>query len=196
MNSIRLCEPLEGADFKPVLDRFGRVLQRIGAPMEEVQRMFDAFTWDVNDIGWVFSSEHVSEFIPPGFTIPLYLTIDGMAPEMGNVVGNWLCCDLYTDTHRLLGPGYFYHAQAQRLVEYVAHELRREFPQAAIYFVDEVQLGDFDAARQPDPTKLWEFEYALLPPSLYDTYAAVPATHATAWHEEYLEAWYQGRWPK
>ena len=76
-------------------------------------------------------------------------------------------------------------------------EMFREFRQTGIYFTDEAQDGqDFYGLRTHDKSKLWQFDYALIPLTLRQIYNDIPSTHEVIERDNALEVFYKGRWKK
>jgi hypothetical protein len=55
-------------------------------------------------------------------------------------------------------------------------------------------MEELDVFTQNDLSKLWQFDYAIIPVSLEKLYTNPPSTHAIKKHEQYLEAWDVERW--
>ena len=108
----------------------------------------------------------------------------------------WICCDLLVESEKLRSSktGEFYDSTYD-LIESLAKEMQSEFKQTGIYFADEAQDGqDFDAIRNNDYSKLWQFDYALIPSTLDNLYSRPPQTHKVMRLENYLKSWYIDRW--
>jgi hypothetical protein len=108
---------------------------------------------------------------------------------------NWMTCDLLIEAEDLRRSDYF--EKSYDLVESLTFEMFREFRQTGIYFTDEAQDGqDFDGLRTNDQSKLWQFDYAVVPLTLRHLYKDIPSTHGVIERDNALEIFYKERWKK
>jgi hypothetical protein len=47
-----------------------------------------------------------------------------------------------------------------------------------------------------DQTKLWQFDYAIIPTGVIDLYMKKPDSHEIQKTEDYYESWFAKRWNK
>ncbi|UOQ55256.1 hypothetical protein [Hymenobacter cellulosivorans] len=205
-DSIEVYEKLIGTDYKPALERFSRVLLRLGVPPDEVQRVFDAFRWEVAEgTCCVFAIEwDVADFKLPGWNIAIQPYVMGFTPNLDEgVTDNWFYCGFCLETYELI-PAYIwrghvpwhYPAESQKLIATLAQAMHQEFSQATIYFTDDSQDGDLmDAVMGNEAGKKWRFHYALFPLEPHDAYLPIPPSHAGRFGR-YFEAWDRKTWPQ
>jgi len=198
LSNIQTYEKIDGSNFRPTLDRFCKVLKSIDLWNDEIKTAFDNFEWTVENNGFVYSSitqlGHFTTKISGVNVRPLVMVytpaIDGTFKD------NWICCELLIEAEELRSfeDGQF-RSYTYDFVKALTFEMHKEFKQTGIYFTDEAQDGsDFDGIRCNDFTKLWQFDYALIPTTLDNLYSRKPETHNTKRHENYFEAWYIDQW--
>jgi hypothetical protein len=200
LSNIQTFEKLVGTEYRPTIDRFSNVLKSIDLWNKEIQYAFDSFEWKIASDGFVYSSlmdldYYVSKL--SGTKIrPLVMIY---TPALNSTFKeNWMCCDLLIEAEELRSfeTGQFHH-YTYDLVESLTLEMRKEFKETGIYFTDEAQdKDDFDAIRCNDSTKLWHFDYALIPENMEFIYSKPPATHKVNRLDNYFESWYIDRWKK
>ena len=197
LSNIQTFEKLNGSEYKPTLDRFESVLRRIGLWNSDIENEFKRFQWKVEDNGFVYSSitqaGHFKTIFSDIKVSPLLMVytpaIDSSFKE------NWMTCNLLIEAEDLRCGDYF--EKTYELVEALAFEMCREFRQTGIYFTDEAQDGqDFDGLRTNDQSKLWQFDYALIPLTLRTVYKNIPSTHEVIKRDNALEISCKERWKK
>ncbi|MCB2377606.1 hypothetical protein LGH70_08430 [Hymenobacter sp. BT635] len=209
-DNIETYEKLIGTDYKPPLERFSRVLLRLGVAADEVQRAFDGFEWDMTDdlfdTGIVYAwGWEIADFKLEGSEITISPFVMGYTPTIDAAVAdNWFHCGFRIDTDQLI-PQYIwgghvpwhYPAEAQQLITTLARAMHQEFEQATIYFTDISQETDLtDAVMKNDTGKRWRFNYALFPLEPLNLYMPIPASHAGRFSGGCFEAWNRNTWPQ
>lgn len=196
LSNIQTYEKLIGTDYQSTLDRFKTVLQRIDLWNDEVKKAFDEFAWKVEDNGFVYSSIQVGHFVTKLSNIPVRPLVLVYTPAIDKSIhDNWIVCNLLVEAEMLRSilPG-DYHNTTYDFVKVLTSEMHKVFKQTGVYFTDEAQDGqDFDGIRG-NKEKLWQFDYAIIPLALEQTYSTPPLTHKIIRHDNYLEAWYIDRW--
>ena len=198
LSNIQTFEKIVGTDYNPTLIRFSNVLKSIGLWNKEIKNAFDKFEWKVGDDGFVFSSIVDLEFYISKLSgVKIRPLVMVYTPALNSTFqDNWICCDLLIEAKNLRSfeTGQF-HDCTYDLIESLAKEMQNEFRQTGIYFADEAQDGqDFDAIRCNDLSKLWQFDYALIPKELETIYSKPPKTHQVNQLDNYFECWYIDRW--
>jgi hypothetical protein len=197
LSNIQTYEKLIGEDYQPTLDRFKTVLQQIHLWNDEVKQAFDEFVWKVEDDGLVYSSIQVGHFLTKFSNIPIRPLVLVYTPAIDKTIkDNWIVCDLLIEAEKLRSfETGDYNKTTYDFVKALASEMHKEFKQTGVYFTDEVQDGqDFDGFRNVNKEKLWQFDYAIIPLTLEQTYSTPPLTHKVIHHYSYLEAWNIARW--
>ena len=198
LSNIQTYEKIDGANFRPTLDRFCNVLKSIGLWNDEIKKAFDNFEWKVEDNGFVYSSITQFEYFTSKLSgVKIRPLVMVYTPAIDQTFkDNWICCELLIEAEELrsFSDGQFY-SYTYDLIKSLTFELQKEFKQTGIYFTDEAQDGsDFDGIRGNDNEKCWQFDYALIPLTLEKSYSVKPETHNIKRQEKYIEAWYADRW--
>jgi hypothetical protein len=197
LSNIQTFEKLDGTDYKPTLERFESVLRRIGLWSSEVENEFKSFEWKVEDNGFVYSSiTQAGNFKTKFSDVKVRPLVIVYTPAIDSTFNdNWMTCDLLIEAEDLRRGDYF--DKSYDLVEALTFEMFREFRQTGIYFTDEAQDGqDFDGLRANDKSKLWQFDYAIVPLTLRQIYSDTPSTHEVIERDNGLEIFYKERWKK
>jgi len=197
LSHLQTFEKLDGANYKPTLDRFESVLRQIGLWNNEVENEFKSFEWKVEDNGFVYSSITQARHFKTKFSdVQVRPLVMVYTPAIdASFRDNWMTCDLLIEAEDLRRGAYY--EKSYDLVEALTFEMFGEFRQTGIYFTDEAQDGqDFDGLRTNDKTKLWQFDYALVPLTLAHVYNDIPPTHAVIERDNALEIFYKERWKK
>jgi len=200
LSNIQTFERIDGSNFRPTLDRFCNVLKSIDLWNEEIKSAFDGFEWLVEKNGFVYSSiNRHGHFRSKLSQIEIRPLVMGYTTAIDRTfIDNWICCDLLIETAELrdFTDGQF-SDPAYDLVELLTLEMQKEFKQTVIYFTDEAQDGsDFDGIRSNDLTKLWQFDYALIPETFANLYSDKPMTHKLKRHDNYFETWNINKWKR
>ncbi|MBO9702256.1 MAG: hypothetical protein J7604_18750 [Sporocytophaga sp.] len=194
LSNIQTFEKLNGTDYKPTLDRFEAVLRQIGLWNQEIEDEFKSFEWKIEDDGYVYSSITKAGYFSTRYSdVKVRPLLMVHTPALGpSFKDNWICCDLLIETEDLRGAEYF--EKSYDLVESLSFEMFKEFRYTGVYFTDEAQDGqDFDGLRTNDKSKLWKFDYALIPLSLKHLYNDVPITHEVVLRDSALAIFYKKR---
>jgi hypothetical protein len=197
LSNIQTFEKLDGSDYKPTLDRFESVLRRIGLWSNEVENEFKGFDWKVEDNGFAYSSiTQTGPFMTKFSDVKVRPLVMVYTPAIDpSFKDNWMTCDLLIEAEDLRRGEYF--EKSYDLVEALTYEMFREFKQTGVYFTDEAQDGqDFDGLRTNDKSKLWQFDYALVPLTLRALYNDNPSTHEVIERGNALEIFNRARWKK
>ena len=197
LSNIQTYEKLNGTDYKPTLNKFELVLKRIGLWNDDVAKEFKEFEWKEKDNGFVYSSiTQVGHFETKYSDIKVRPLVTVYTPAIDlSFKDNWMNCDLLIEAEDLRNGEYF--EKTYDLIEALTFEMQREFKQTGTYFTDEAQDGqDFDGLRANDNTKLWQFDYALIPLTLKGKYSLSPTTHEVIEKEDFLIAFHKKRWTK
>lgn len=198
LSNIQTYEKIDGSNFRPTLDRFCKVLKSINLWNNEIKTAFANFEWTVEDNGFVYSSitqlGHFTSKLSGVKVRPLVMVYTPAIDE--TFKENWICCELLIEAEELRSfEDRQFRSYTYDFVKALTFEMQKEFKQTGIYFTDEAQDGsDFDGIRCNDFTKLWQFDYALIPSTLDNLYSKMPETHNTKRHENYFETWYIDRW--
>lgn len=198
LSNIQTYEKLIGEGYQATLDRFKTVLQRIDLWNDEVKQAFDTFEWKVEGNGFVYSSiVQLGHFKTKFSDITVRPLVMVFTPAIDKTItDNWIVCDLLVEAEKLRNfETGDYHKTTYDFVKALTSEMHKEFKQTGVYFTDEAQDGqDFDGVRNINKEKLWQFDYAIIPLTLEQTYSMPPLTHKIIRHDNYLEAWYIDRW--
>ncbi len=200
LSNIQTFEKLSGDNFRPTLDKFTNVLKRIDLWNNEIESAFESFAWKVEDNGFIHSSIEKIGFYKTKYSDipvrPLLMVYTKAVDKTFN--DNWIVVDLLIDAGKLrdFKTGEFY-ADTYKFVKSLGRELAKDFNQTGIYFTDEAQDGeDFDGIRMNDQTKLWQFDYAIIPIGVIDLYKNKPDSHEIQKTDDYYESWFAKRWNK
>ncbi|MGQ3013371.1 MAG: hypothetical protein ACT6QS_06675 [Flavobacteriales bacterium] len=197
LSNIQTYERINGSDFSSVAERFASVLRNIDLWNAEIAETFTRAEWKEEN-GFVFSS--LAQFgyflsVYYGITIRPHVCI--YTPAVDSIfTDTWMECSLLIEAEQLrrAADGAFY-PHTYDLVKTISLAMHREFKQTGIYFTDEMQDGsDFEGITSNDKTKLWQFDYALVPTTLTTYYSDCPATHYIAEQDNYFEVWHRDRW--
>jgi hypothetical protein len=196
LSNIQTFEKLNGTDYKPTLDKFELVLKRIGLWTDEVLKAFKEFEWKEDD-GFVYSSiTQIGHFKTKYSDVKVRPNVTVYTPALDpSFKDNWMNCDLLIEAEDLRSDEYF--EKTYDLIETLTFEMQKEFRQTGTYFTDEAQEGqDFDGLRTNDKSKLWQFDYALIPLTLKEKYSVTSGTHEVIEKEDFLVAFHKKRWTK
>ncbi|HTF16764.1 MAG TPA: hypothetical protein VK658_01760 [Chryseolinea sp.] len=197
LSNIQTFEKLNGTDYKPILDKFVLVLKRIGLWNEEVEKAINDFEWNVDDNGFIYSSMvQLGHFKTKYSDIKVRPLVVVYTPTVdSSFTDNWMTCDLIIEAEDLRNEKYFH--KSYDFVEKLTSEMQKEFNQTGTYFTDEAQDGqDFEGLRTKDNSKLWQFDYAVIPLTLKNVYSEIPSTHLIIERGDFLEVYCKERWTK
>lgn len=198
LNNIQTYEKLKGSDFKPTLERFSKVLNRIGLWNNEIKNAFESFEWKIEDDGYVYSSINAIGSYPTRFSdIKVRPLVVAWTPAIDeSFEENWISCDLLIESENIRNHinGY-YKDIAFPLVKKLVKEMSIEFYQTGIYFTDEAQDGrDFNGIRTNGNEELWSFDYALIPNKLTELYRDKPYNYGVNKTDNWIESWNLENW--
>lgn len=197
LSNIQTYEPIIGSDFSSAADRFAAVLRSIGLWNTEIADSFAKAEWKEEN-GLIFSSLGQLGYYPSEFhetKIRPHICI--YTPAVDDIfTETWMECSFLIESTQLRHPeGGTFYAHTYDLVKSISLAMHNEFRHTGVYFTDEIQDGrDFEGIVSKDKTRLWQFDYALIPSALNVYYADCPATHQIAKHSSYLEAWQAKTW--
>jgi hypothetical protein len=202
LSNIQTYEKIEGINYKPVLERFSKILKNIGLWNNEIENAFGSFVWDVEDNGFVYSFNDIEPIASKFSEIKIRPLVMGWTSSIDPTFkDNWISCDLLIETENLRSlnssNGDIYYPYVFELINSISKELAKEFHQTGIYFTDEGQDGqDFGGITKKDKSKLWQFDYALIPFSLETIYSEVPTNYLVRKREKFIEALRMEVWGK
>ena len=198
LSNIQTYKKLSGNNYKSTLDKFANVLKRLDLWNKEIEIAFDSFEWKVEDNGFIYSSVSETGFFKTKYSDivvrPLLMVYTKAVDETFN--DNWIVCDLLIEAEKLrdFKTGEYFN-KTYEFVKNLAAELAKDFNETGVYFTDEAQDGeDFDGIRTKDQTKLWQFDYAIIPTGLVDLYKNRPDSHEIKETNNYFESWFKERW--
>lgn len=186
------------ATYQVALDKFASALKAIGLWNEAIAESIASFKWERDEVGAVFSTFTA----PPDYAtrvmdtqVSPYVFISLLSEEQkGDKY--WLAFNLYLETEEI--QNFYngeYYQETYTLIKHLTQAMHHAFEQTGVYFTDELQdMEALEAFSDKDLTKLWEFDYAIIPNTLAVLYCKPPATHTIKKHENYIEAWYTERW--
>ena len=89
---VLLYEKLNGYDIKPSIEKFAKILARIGVWNTDIEKHFEALEWKVEDNGFVYLSNSGFGFLKTHFSSPPYLKggAETMKIDTNEVQGNQL----------------------------------------------------------------------------------------------------------
>ena len=111
---------------------------------------------------------------------------------------HWVECSLLIMTKDIFDFDRIqYFSSSCRLVENLVSDFIGIFAHTGVYFTNEAQDGeDFDGVRTNDQTKLWAFDYAIIPSTLFDLYRNPPKSHKVVKGVKGLECYNSSTWRK
>lgn len=199
LSNIQTYERINGNDFQSILEKFKTVLQRIDLWNDEVKQAFDVFEWKVKYDSFGYSSIIQLGYYKTKFSdIPVRPLAMIYTPTIEKAINdNWIVCELLIEAEKLRSfTTGNYCKKTCNFVKSLTSEIYKEFKQTGVYFTDEAQDGqDFDGIYNINKEKLWQFDYAIIPMTLEDTYFNPPLTHKIIHIENHLEAWNINKWP-
>ncbi len=198
LSNIQTYERLSDNDFKPSIEKFIKVLERIGVWNTELKNDFDSLKWNVEDNGFVYFSNSDNGFYQTSFSEikvrPLLMAwttaIDKTFKD--NWISNVLLIE--TETIRDFKKGK-YKELTFEFIKKLVKEMSTEFDQTGIYFTDEAQDGGvFNGIRTTDRNKLWNFDYVLIPKKLKELYEEKPNNYNIHESDNWIETWNSNNW--
>lgn len=198
LSNIQTYIQLNGNDFEPTIHKFAEVLKRIGIWNEEVKSNFDALEWKVEDNGFVHFSGTDMGFYQTNFSdVKVRPLIMVWTPAIDHIFHSyWISCDLLIETEAIrdLKTGH-YKEGIMELVKKLVKELAIQFDETGVYFTNEAQDGeDFDGIRMADKSKLWKFDYALIPQIMKVLYGVKPKNFKVIESGNWIECWNLNEW--
>ncbi|GGH45560.1 hypothetical protein IA57_04125 [Mangrovimonas yunxiaonensis] len=198
LSNIQTYEKLNGNDIKPSVQKFAKVLERIGIWNSDLKEQFESLKWTEEDNGFVYLSNSDFGFYKTNFSeIKVRPLLMAWTPAIDKTFkNNWISCDLLieTETIRNFENGN-YKELTFELIKKLVKEMAKEFSETGIYFTDEAQDGeDFDGIRTIDQNKLWNFDYALIPKKLKELYGENPKNYNINETDNWIESWNSDNW--
>ena len=185
-------------NFRNSLNKFKKVLRKLSLWNEELESKFLQFDWIEEENGFVYSSLITLDYQQLDcfeYSIrPLAMIVPGKESK-------WFSFNFLTPSYELRAfysgsKEIHYRNDVLGLVKKLAHALHDEFNETGIYFADEAQDGvDLKGLTRKDYSKLWNFDFAIIPNTLKDIYSEVPSTHRIIEYPSYFEAYYFEKWP-
>jgi len=198
LSNIQTYEKLNGNNIKPSIEKFAKVLARIGVWNPDLEKQFESLEWKVEDDGFVYFSNSNFGFFKTHFSeIKVCPHVLVWTPAIDKTFkDNWISCDLLieTETIRNFENGN-YKELTFEFIKLLVKEMATEFDETGIYFTDEAQDGeDFDGIRATDRNKLWNFDYALIPKKLKELYVEKPENYKINETDHWMETWNPDHW--
>lgn len=198
LSNIQTFEKLNGHDFKPSIEKFIKVLERIGVWNAEIKSDFDALKWKVEDNGFVYFSNSGTVFHKTSFSdIYVRPLIMAWTPAIDETFKNtWISCDLLIETETIWdSKNGKYKESTFEFIKKLVNEMATEFEQTGVYFTNEAQDGeDFDGIRMTDRNKLWSFDYAIIPKKMKELYGEKPSNFSINETDNWIESWNSDNW--
>lgn len=180
------------------LEHFAKVLEAIGLWNDKVVESFSPFKWDVDINGSISSTftgpDNFKSFYSdiPIWPYAFVCLLDDVSPRDHQ----WMAFHLYIEAESLKNyTANAYYTNTYEFVKSLSLAMHSEFNQTGVYFTDEMlDMEELDVFTHNNLSKLWQFDYAIIPLTLEQLYANPPLTHAIIKHEHHLEAWDVERW--
>ncbi len=198
LNSIQTFEKVENYNFHPTLDRFIKVLKNISLWNDQLEQEFSDFNWK-KEGAFIFNNLATLDYYTTQFgEIKIRPHITVYSKDFDTFNEDWVSIKLLIKTSALRRQtDGQYHLQTFDLVEFITMQMFMEFKQTGTYFADEAQDGaDFDGIRLLDTSKLWNFDYAIIPTTFENIYSNYPETHFAILNGNYIESYFLDRWRK
>ncbi len=198
IRNIQTYAKVTEANYQQALDQFASALKAIGLWNDEIAASITSFKWERDEVGKVFSTftappDYASRLmdtqVSPYVFICL-LTEDQKGDDY------WMAFNLYLEAEEIQNPfNGEYYQETYELVKQLTQAMHQAFEQTGVYFTDELQdMEALEAFSEKDLSKLWEFDYAVIPNHLAVLYSKPPATHTIKKYPTHVEAWYTERW--
>jgi len=198
LSSLQTYMKIREENLKPTLDKISAVLKRIELWNEEIENILEVFQWEVEDNGFIYSSGSKLGYYQTKYgkvlvrpLIMIYTkAIDKSFEE------HWITFQLLIKTQDLRdNKTEEYSNTAFVAIELLANEIYKDFTETGVYFTDEAQDGvDFDGLRLSDSSKLWNFDYAIIPKKLFHQYSKRPNDYKFIEYMEHAESWNYNIW--
>ncbi len=198
IHNIQTYAKVTEANYQQWLDKFAEALKAIGLWNDAIAESITSFKWERDELGGVFSTFTA----PPDYAcrvmdtqVSPYVFIS-LLTEGQQGDDYWLAFNLYIETDELYNPftGEFYQ-ETYALIKQLTQAMHQSFTETGVYFTNELQdMEALEAFSDNELTKLWEFDYAIIPNHLAVLYSKPPATHTIKKHPTHIEAWFTERW--
>ena len=186
--------------YQSELLRFQRVLISLGIWNHNIELGFKEFEWvEEEDNGFVYSSLIRLNYVHNSKLAYAARPLAMVQPV--NDASSWFCFELLSIAEDQVEVNqstntFYYKNNVLEFVRKLAHAFHEEFKETGTYFTDEAQDGiDFEGLTQKDSSKLWNFDFAIIPNTLKGIYSEVPETHKIIEYQDYFEAYYFEKWP-
>lgn len=198
LSNIQTYEKLNGYDIKPSIEKFAKILARIGVWNTDIEKQFEALEWKVEDNGFVYLSNSDFGYFKTHFSeIKVRPHLLAWTPEIDKTFkDNWISFDLLIESQTIRNfENGNYKELTYEFIKKLVKEMATEFEETGIYFTDEAQDGeDFDGIRTTDRNKLWNFDYALIPNKLKELYGEKPNNYKIYGTGNWIESWNSDNW--
>ncbi|MFB9054631.1 hypothetical protein ACFFVB_16200 [Formosa undariae] len=198
LSNIQTYEKLNGDEIKPSIQKFTKVLERIGIWNSDLEKQFESLEWKEEDNGFVYFPNAYFGFHKTDFSeIKIRPHLLAWTPAIDKTFkDNWISCELLIETGTIRNSeNGNYKELTFEFIKKLAKEMATEFNQTGIYFTDEAQDGeDFDGIRTTDSNKLWSFDYALIPKKLKELYGEKPKNYNINESDNWIESWNSNNW--
>ncbi len=198
ISNIQTYAKVTEANYQLALDRFVNALKAIGLWNEAIAESMASFKWERDEVGAVFSTftappDYATQVMDTQVSPYVFISLLSEEPKGADY---WLAFNLYIETEEL--QNYYngeYYQETYPLIKFLVRAVHKELNQTGVYFTDELQdMEALEAFSEKDLSKLWEFDYAIIPNHLAVLYSKPPVTHSIKKHETHIEAWYTQRW--
>jgi hypothetical protein len=198
ISNIQTYAKVTEANYQLALDKFALALKAIGLWNDAIAESMASFKWERDDVGAVFSTftappDYAARVHDMQVSPYVFICLLTGAQKSDDY---WLAFNLYLETEEL--QNFYngeYYQETYPLIKHLTLAMHKELDQTGVYFTDELQdMEALEAFSEKDLSKLWEFDYAIIPNHLAMLYSKPPSTHTIKKHEIFIEAWYSDRW--
>jgi hypothetical protein len=197
LNSIQTFEKIDSCNFRPTLERFCNVVRKADLWNEGIRDALKQFEIEKEGDGYVYTSVTELGHLNSNLSgVKIRALITGYTSAVDRTFAeDWISCEFLIETSELKDFDGKLHDYSYDLIRKLSLEMQSEFRHTGVYFTNQSQDGsDFDGIRCGDSSKLWQFDYALIPLALADIYKNKPYTHGLKQHGNYLEIWDIEHW--
>lgn len=197
LHSIQTFEQIDKSTYLDVFNKVSNVLKSIGVWNEEITTTFESFSWEENATDFMFSALMNLGYYRTAFS-EFEVSPSVMVYCKGldqSFTTYWMSFQLLIRTSDVYDNISYAYKDVFRQVEQLCKLVAQKFTQTGVYFADEAQDGsDFDGIRNNEKSKLWQFDYAILPLKLQELYGNVPITHTIKEESGAVIAWNKHIW--
>ncbi len=197
LSTIQTFEKIDSCDFRPTLNRFSNVITKADLWNDTVRDSLKAFVIEKEGEGYAYTSvTELGNLASDLSGVKIRAVVTGYTSAVDRTFKeDWISCEFLIEISELQGFDGKMHNYSYNLIKRLSQEMQSEFRQTGVYFTNEKQDGfDFDGIRCNDRSKLWQFDYALIPQALADLYNSKPDTYGLKQYGNYFEVWNLERW--